>query len=125
PAEGKLGVSVEGDTRAWPGQQVKAQLPELSPYSADQPYLEVFNRGRSPMHFTVSAAEPWLHVSQTEGGVTTQARIDVSVDWQHAPQGHHDVPIQVTAAGETVTVMEPVSKPSADQVSGDDYMEAN
>lgn len=125
PVEGKLGVSVEGDTRAWPGENAAAQLPELSPYSADQRYLEIFNRGRSAMHFTVSAAEPWLHVSQTAGGVTTQTRIDVSVDWQHAPEGQHDVPIQVTAAGETVTVMAPVSKPSADQIPADDYVESN
>ncbi len=137
PVEGKLGVSVEGDTRAWPGEpgktgapgargeQEEPQLPELSPYSADQPYLEIFNRVRSPMHFAVHPAEPWLQVSQTQGGVTTQARIDVSVDWQHAPQGHHDVPIQVTAAGETVTVIAHVNNPTAELIPGDAYVEAN
>ena len=125
PPEGKLGVSVAGDTRAWPGEKAQAELPELSPFSADAPYLEIFNRGRSPLQFTVSPAEPWVHVSQKEGGVTTQTRVDVRVDWPHAPDGHTDVPIRITAGGDTVTVLAHVSNPPVERIPTNAHVEAD
>lgn len=125
PADGKLGVSIEGDTRAWPDEAAQAELPELSPFSADAPYVEIFNRGRRPLHFSVTAAEPWLHLSQTQGGVTTQTRVDISVDWKMAPYGHMDVPITISGGGDTVTVMAPVNNPSMEGIPADAHVEAN
>ena len=125
PPEGRLGVSVAGDTRAWPGEKAPAELPELSPFSADHPYLEIFNRGGSPLHFTVTPAESWVRVSQKEGGVTLQTRVDVSVDWEHAPDGHTDMPIRIAAGGDTVTVMAHVSNPPIEHIPTDAYVEAD
>jgi hypothetical protein len=125
PADGRLGVSITGDTRAWPGEKAEAELPELTPFSADEPYVEIFNRGRRPLHFSVTPAEPWLHVSQTEGGVTTQIRVEISVDWKRAPHGNTDIPIRITGAGDTVTVMAHVSNPSMEGIPADAYVEAD
>src|SRR6185312_12231881 len=96
-----------------------------SPFSADRPYLEIFNRGGSPLHFTVTPAESWVRVSQKEGGVTLQTRVDVSVDWEHAPDGHTDVPIRIAAGADTVTVMAHVSNPPIEPIPRDAYVEAD
>jgi hypothetical protein len=125
PSDGKLGVSIEGDSRAWPGEQAPARLPELTPFSADQRYVDVFNRGRQPLHFTVSPAESWVHVSQAEGGVTLQTRVYVTIDWGIAPHGEHDVPIRITGAGDTVTVTAHVSNPSAQTIPPHAFVEAD
>jgi hypothetical protein len=125
PVDGKLGVSIEGDSRAWPGEKAKAELPEMTPFSSDEPYVEIFNTGQRPLHFSVTPSESWLHVSQTEGGVTTQTRVAVNVDWKSAPHGHRDVPIRIAGGGDTVTVMAHVSNPSMEGIPADAYVEAN
>jgi hypothetical protein len=124
PGDAQLGVSVEGDTRAWPGNPAQPQLPELTPFSPPTRYLEIFNRGRAPLHFTVSPSESWLHVSQQVGDVTDQMRVEVSVDWSALSPGDFQVPIRVTGANAAVTVMAHVSKPLAADAAPGDYIEA-
>ena len=123
PAEARLGVSIEGDGHAWPGAATPAQLPPID--SPVKRYFEVFDRGSQPLHFTVSASEPWLHLSQTAGELTDQTRIEVSVDWPAIASGEHDVPIRIAGAGATVTVMAHVSKPATERVPPDDFVESN
>jgi hypothetical protein len=124
PASAGLGVAVEGDAHAWPGAGAPPVLPELTPYSAPSRYVDVFDRGSAPLRFSVRSSQPWLQVSQTKAHTTDQARIEVSVDWQAAPQGEHQVPIVIRGAGSSVTVMAHVFKPAAN-VTPAGYVEAD
>ncbi len=124
PARPQLGVSVEGDTRAWPGAAGQAQLPELTPFSPSSRYLEVFDKGRGVLHFTVSAAKSWVHVSEAVGEITDQARVEVSVDWPAVSPGEYSVPIEISADGASVTVMARVSKPLVTPPNSGVYVEA-
>jgi hypothetical protein len=123
PTGARLGVSVEGDKRAWPGEDAQAQLPLID--SPVKRYFEVFDRGNRPLHFTAGAYERWLHLSQTTGEVSDQTRIEVSVDWPAVTPGEHDVPIQIAGAGAAVTVMAHVSKVSTERVPSEDFVESN
>jgi len=125
PAQARLGVSVSGDTRAWPGEKAQAQLPELTPYSAERPYVEIFNRGSGSLQFTVSSSEPWVHVSRAEGVITQQTRVELSVDWPQAPRGKHEVPVRIAGAGDTVTVMAHITNTTPADVAPQDYVEAD
>ena len=120
-----LGVSIEGDARVWPDAKTEVRLPALSPFSEPTRYLEIFDRGRAPLHFTLAASEPWLRLSSSSGDTTDQARIEVGIDWPSVPPGEFDVPIRITGAGAKVTVLAHVEKRAAAGANPDDYMEAD
>ena len=104
PAGAAMGVALDG------GDPVT--LPEFSPWQS-QPaqYLEVFDKGTTPFHYRITAAQPWVHVTPAAGQVTDQVRATLTVDWRHAPAGVTTVPITVTGAGTTTVVQAPVRNP--------------
>ncbi|MFW6693008.1 glycosyl hydrolase 115 family protein [Streptomyces sp. MAR4 CNX-425] len=114
PAPGAvLGVAVEGSEEWWPDAAGPAVLPAVSPYdSGPAPYIEVFNRGRSPFGYAIEPAVPWLRVDRPRGRVTNQVRARLRVDFARAPRGTTTVPVLVTGAGRTVEVHARVHRPS-------------
>ncbi|MFG3291106.1 glycosyl hydrolase 115 family protein [Streptomyces sp. NPDC048179] len=98
PEAAGLGVSVDGDEPA-------TALPPFSPYQTrPQQFVEVFNRGRTPFDYRVTASVPWLVVDHPRGRVTRQVRLEVRVDWSRAPAGRSSGELTVSGAGESVTV---------------------
>jgi GH35 family endo-1,4-beta-xylanase len=110
-----LGVALEGTAEWWPGDGAPtgpARLPEFDPFARQEHYIEVFNRGRSPLMYTVNPSETWVHVSSTGGTTSDQDRIIVSIDWGAAPYGVIETDVVVTSqTGESVSVAVPVRNP--------------
>ena len=82
-----LGVAVEGSAASWSAGGAGAGLPVIDRFKRQSRYVEVFNRGAGAFEFTAQADVPWIQLSQTEGTVTNDRRIQVSVDWSKAPTG--------------------------------------
>ncbi|MBF9132464.1 glycosyl hydrolase 115 family protein [Plantactinospora sp. S1510] len=125
PATAELGVAIDGSDRWWPAETGPAVLPTFSPYQS-QPgqYIEVFNRGTVPFDYTVDVAAPWLKLDRRGGRVGDQVRINVRVDWRHAPKGSTTVPITVTGPnGASVVVQAVVDNPQGLRPRG--HVEAN
>jgi hypothetical protein len=127
PAAGaEMGVMVEGSDKWWPAAQTEAVLPEITPFSQQTPYLEIFNRGQQSFQYQVQSAAPWLKVSQPAGTVDKEQRLTLDVDWSQVPNGVQRVPLTITGSnGSKVVVQAVVHKPSltADQVQG--FVESN
>jgi hypothetical protein len=87
PEAASMGVSVEGSTPAWPGAPGQPGLPQFDVFNKQRYYIDVFNRGKSPFSFTMTASAPWIIVSPSQGKVDQEARIWISVDWNRAPLG--------------------------------------
>ena len=123
PQQGSLGVAIDGSPNSWPtdnGSLPQPVLPELSPYSVGPAYIEVFDRGLDPVGYRISASAPWLHTTSGGGEVNpeTDAREQVTVDWDAVPAGRTTAAITVTSpGGATVRIGVPISKPQA-KVSG-------
>ncbi|MCO1577365.1 glycosyl hydrolase 115 family protein [Crossiella sp. SN42] len=112
PVAAELGVAVDGDERWWPAAPGNPVLPEFSPFQTTPgQYLDVFNRGRTPFHCTVTTGAPWLLVEPRGGKVTTELRMTVRVDWARAPKGTTRLPITVSGAGRQVTVQAVIANP--------------
>ncbi|MFD7510368.1 glycosyl hydrolase 115 family protein [Streptomyces sp. NPDC059853] len=113
PERAALGVAVDGSTAWWPGTGEPLTLPGLSPYrTAPAPYLEVFNRGRAPLSWTITSSVPWLSPSQHAGMTGDQTRITVTADWSRAPSGHSTATLTVRGPdGATARVLVPVHHP--------------
>jgi hypothetical protein len=101
PDTAELGVAVDGSTSWWPSDEagVGPVLPTFSPFqTAPRQYIEVFNRGSRRFGYRVTTPAEWLRVEHPRGTVHDQRRLEVKVDWEHAPAGVTDVPITVTGS---------------------------
>jgi Glycosyl hydrolase family 115/Gylcosyl hydrolase family 115 C-terminal domain len=124
PVAAELGVAIDGSDQWWPAATTPAVLPTFSPYqSQPKQYVEVFNRGTTAFDYRITSAKPWVSVSKSRGTVDKQVRVEVSVDWRHAPRGTTRVPLTITGAGRSVTVEAVVDNPSARPRNG--FVEAN
>ncbi len=121
-----MGVAVEGMESAWPtpGNYV---LPSFSPYGQQSRIIDVFNKGTAPFQFSAEASHDWIQLNQTSGTVEDLVTLEVSIDWDKAPQGTHtgNVFVQGTGWGGARVQLE-TFKPErrvARQVEG--FVEAN
>ncbi|HLP16223.1 MAG TPA: glycosyl hydrolase 115 family protein, partial [Bacteroidota bacterium] len=106
PDAPELGVAIEGWSASWPCDTASAVLPEfdrLTPH--DTSYIELFNRGRAPFAYRLTAGSPYVHLSRSGGTLTQDQRAWITVDWKRVPIGVHNVPITITGANDqSVTV---------------------
>lgn len=123
PQNAAMGVAVEGNARAYPTDdpfQPKAQLPPLASHGSSMRWLDVFNRGLEPFAYEATASESWVKLTPSKGEVAAEQRLQIGIDWAHAPAGEHRVKITVRAPqlNQTVAVELPVqnfdAQPPAD-----------
>ncbi len=77
PAQPDWNVWAEGNQ----GDEVLQQLPRFNSWQPDTSYFEVYNQGTIPINWQAEVSHPWLKLSQTNGTVEHQQRIQVYVDW--------------------------------------------
>jgi hypothetical protein len=130
PEAAEMGVAVEGSIYTWPRAQGEPVLPDLDPFNRPRRYIDVFNRGRAPFEFSVTADVPWIVLSAAQGKVEKEQRIWVSVDWRQAPQRSANGYVRIGRAGPDgvtvrVTAFNPPnpSKPTRSTLEG--FVEAN
>ena len=110
-----LGVSVEGDTRAWPGSAEAAVLPLLDPFGPQTRRIELFNRGMQPLRFRARADKRWIRLSDTAGSVGEGTALQVGVDWARLPAGQHRAPVTIRGSdGTKLQVWVDAMKPAGD-----------
>ena len=79
-------------------------LPPADRSNDQRPYVEVFNRGSQPLHFTLTPKQEWLRPAKRAGTVQFEERIEISVDWQKAPPGRSVGELVIAGAGSEYTV---------------------
>ena len=96
PAAADMGVAVEGSMLAWPGRGADAlALPTLDRLDTEPRYFELFNRGATPFGYTISADQPWVVLSHTQGQLQGDQRVTASVRWDDVPAGADHATITV------------------------------
>jgi hypothetical protein len=96
PSAGSLGVAVEGSAAGYPSGGKLPALPVFDVFNQPRHFIEVFNRGTTPVEFQVMASAPWIHLSTTQGTVTRDQRLWVSIDWKQAPAGSASGSVTIT-----------------------------
>jgi hypothetical protein len=102
PDKAAMGVTVEGSEAVWPGTTNGAVLPAFDAFNRQRHFIEVFNKGKAPFDFTVTASAPWIVPAKTKG--TSDTTMWIAVDWAHAPKGNASGTVTLTGAGTNVTV---------------------
>ncbi|MFT3828914.1 MAG: glycosyl hydrolase 115 family protein [Opitutaceae bacterium] len=111
----ELGFLVEqGERPRWGWLDVEADwsfthaLPPADRSNDQRPYVEVFNRGSQPLHYTLTPKQDWLRPAKREGTVQFEERIEIAVDWQKAPPGRSVGELVIAGAGSEYTVTLPI-----------------
>lgn len=122
-----MAVAAEGSAFAATGPFPPVALPPFDDYNRQTRWIDVFNRGDQPFAFTVTADQPWIHVSPASGEVAKDQRLMVSIDWSAVPQGEAAGAITIQQKdGPPVTVRVQAVKPATparETVEG--FVEAN
>ena len=109
-----LGVALEGGD--------PQSLADLSAYTQDQRFIDLFNTGKGEIRWTAAPSQPWVHLDQTSGTFATEQRLWVTIDWNRAPVGPDlTAMIEVTGDAGHKSIAVPVFKPAAplrDEVTG-------
>lgn len=123
PAE--LGFFVEHGSRPrWGWLDVEADwsfthdLPVFDPINDQRHYVELFNRGRAPLSYTLTPKQDWIRLPKQEGTILFDEKVEVSVDWSKAPSGRTTGEIVVAGAGSEYTVSVPIRNEPPGNVAG-------
>jgi hypothetical protein len=123
PADGVMGVAIEGDARALPHIAQSAQLAPLESYGTASQEVVVFNRGGAPFTFAAKPSQPWLRVTPASGTVTDASKLRLDVDWKAVPPGTHTAELYVRGSdGTEVHIDVPVRRDDT-RMSG--FIESN
>ena len=135
PEAGELGVWWDGQQPFVPGQGPppggrlrEPTLPEFDAYARQRSWIELYNRGATPIEFEAKSGAPYVRLSAASGTLRTDQRIAVDVEWSSAPTGTSTVPITVSSPGTArpIVIRAVVRNPAAprrEQVQG--FVESN
>jgi hypothetical protein len=111
----ELGFFVEHGARPrWGWLDVEADwsfthdLPPADPINDQRHYVEIFNRGREPLTYTLAAQEEWIQLSKAGGTIPFGEKVFVGIDWTKAPRGRAVGRIVISGAGRDYTVNVPI-----------------
>lgn len=104
-----LGVSISGSKEFFPNARTLSFIP-LTPYQTTENFIEVFNRGEGDLQFNISAKDSWINLSKSNGKVSDQERIKISVDWEKVPANKHRSSLVIASGREKVTLDIPLNK---------------
>ena len=115
-----MGVAVEGSEDAWPGAGEKAKLPVFDFLNNKSYYIDIFNRGIGSFDFTAKANKPWIKLSNNQGKVDKDFRLQVEIDWNLLPNGKADGIVHIKQGKTIIPVEVSVIKSSAPETN-DNY----
>lgn len=75
-----LGILAEGED-ILKGQKSFHSLPCFNTYFRQSYYVDVFNKGATPLKWKASVSDNWILLSQKAGETAMENRIEVSIDW--------------------------------------------
>jgi hypothetical protein len=81
PERGAIGVSAEG------GVGFRPSLGVFDSVAQQTKRLTLFDRGRTPVAYQISASAPWIVLSKSSGTVDKEETVEVHVDWGATPAG--------------------------------------
>jgi hypothetical protein len=99
PEAGSLGVEAEGATLERAGGRFAFSLGTIDSVSDETRTLNLFDRGRTPVKFTVQTTVPWIVPSVSAGTVgAAEETVVLRVDWSKVPAGKDSAEGTVTVS---------------------------
>ncbi len=87
--DSELGIAIEGEVQGRHMNEESAALPLSHVFQSSPRWIELFPRGGKPVSATVVAREDWIIVPGGKRSVAGTDRVEIAIDWDKAPTGHH------------------------------------
>ncbi|MBN1302580.1 MAG: glycosyl hydrolase 115 family protein [Melioribacteraceae bacterium] len=102
----EMGVAIQGTETWFPEDKRKFILPVFDSFNKQNYYIDIFNRGEEPFEYSIKSDSDWIVLTKPFSEIiTTEQRIQVSIDWDKAPKGMNISNIKISGpANETVIV---------------------
>ena len=113
-----MGVAVEGSELSWPDTSLALTLPTFEVLEDNSYYIDVYNRGKGRFNFNAVANKSWIKVSQNEGYVDKETRLNVTVDWNQLSQGSHQGEVAISAGNDRAIIKINAKKYAIPSVKG-------
>lgn len=124
PENAEMGVSIEGSGEFCSEGTFPETLPELNAVSKRPVYIDLFNRGKQPFDFQISADQSWLKAEPASGKVEKELRVWLTADRSKVPEGKHEVVVTIKqSGGKEVLVKVPVFNTELKSFTG--FVESN
>lgn len=81
-----LGIAAEEEDLLKGGHSFHA-LPTFNTYLRQSYYLDVYNKGKTPLKWKITPSDEWILVDKMSGTTSTEERLNVSIDWKKVPSG--------------------------------------
>jgi len=99
PETGSLGVRAEDTTFERSGSRFVLSLGTIDSISQKTRTLALFDRGGTPVEYTVQTSAPWITVSHSRGTVgAEEQKLVIGADWTKMPAGSDSVEGTVTVS---------------------------
>lgn len=111
PERAELGYVLEhGKSRfPWiPGGLYSSEFSAFDPVNDQEYYLEIFNKGKEKLNYSLSSEFDWIKLSSSSGTVQYEEKVFVSIDWAKAPKGAEKGSILIKGAGQEFEVNVPI-----------------
>lgn len=95
-------IDVEGDW--W----FQTEMPAFNQVNNQEYYINILNRGKEPLTYTISAKEDWIQLSSKGGELQHHEKIYVSIDWDKAPKENTRGEIVISGPKKEHTVQVPI-----------------
>jgi hypothetical protein len=127
PDTAEMGVAIEGSANWWPKEKKEAVLPAFDRYRQQARYVDIFNRGSIPFDYRVTSDQPWVSVSQQEGKVEKEKRVEIRIDWFSIPDGDQQADLTILGPYDSKVIVHLQAKnpasPKPNEILG--FVEAN
>lgn len=87
-------------------------MPEFNPTTDPNYYIEVINRGKKELAYTLTSGQSWINFSKTNGKIEYSEKVYVTIDWSKAPEGENIGEIVIAGSGSEYTVKVPINNRS-------------
>jgi hypothetical protein len=81
------------------GTPIRQSLGTFDSVAQQARTIKLFNRGSTPVGYTVTTSAPWIHVSRSGGSVALEEAIEVHIDWKTAPAENASGTVTVVPRG--------------------------
>lgn len=110
-----LGYLIEnGKPPKWGWLDVEADwsfstsMPTFNSINDQNFYIEIINRGKKLLDYSVAGKNNWIKLSSTKGKTLYVDKVYVSIDWSKAPKGEHTGEIVISGAGKQYSIEVPI-----------------
>lgn len=86
PAQASMKLFIEGN-EPLKGVSSYHQLPSFNKYIDRKYFIDIFNTGSGSFNWSLKTSHDWIRVNKTQGNITLEERIWVSIDWNKVPVG--------------------------------------